>query len=110
MPAADAGLAIEAVSHDRDAPYMTDVDRAIVAYARKLTRAPAAVSADDVAALRAVGLSDREIYDVASIAGFFSYVNRVALGLGVPLESKWQEMAEAGFTAAKRRAGERPEG
>lgn len=105
MPASDAALAVEAVTHARHAAFMTHADIAVVAYVRKLTRTPAAMSSDDVTALRTVNLTDRSIYDVCSIAGFFSYVNRVALGLGVSLESNWEEMSEAGFLA-KRRAGE----
>lgn len=69
-------------------------DAAIVAFARKLTRAPSAVTQRDIAELRERGLSDREIYDVTSIAGFFAYVNRIAQGLGVPLEENWRDMLE----------------
>lgn len=69
-------------------------DAAIVAFVRKLTRTPAAVTETDIADLRAHGISDREIYDVTSIAGFFAYVNRIAQGMGVPLEENWRDMLE----------------
>ncbi|MFZ5481663.1 MAG: hypothetical protein ACOZNI_33175 [Myxococcota bacterium] len=38
---------------------------------------------DDVDALRAVGLDDAGVLQVAAIASFFNYVNRMADGLGV---------------------------
>lgn len=40
----------------------------------------------DLAPLRGVGLSDRDILDANLTASYFAYVNRVALGLGVALE------------------------
>jgi len=40
----------------------------------------------DVAALRAAGLGDREILDLAQVVAYFCYANRVATGLGAALE------------------------
>jgi uncharacterized protein YciW len=71
---------------------LADTDRAIVAYVRTLTRTPAMIAARDVARLQECGLTAREIYDVASIAALFGYLNRIALGLGVPLEQNWKEL------------------
>jgi NAD(P)H-hydrate epimerase len=62
---------------------------ALCAYARKLTRTPAAVREADVAALRQVGLDDRAIVDVNQVVAYFNYVNRVVEGLGVELEEHW---------------------
>lgn len=73
---------------------LADADAAIVAFVRKLTCSPSSMTEGDIAELRAQGFSDRVIYDVTSIAGFFAYVNRIAQGLGVPLEENWREMLE----------------
>src|SRR6266536_2049185 len=62
---------------------------ALCSYARKLTRAPAAVSEADVAALRRAGLDDRAIVDANQVVAYFNYVNRVVEGLGVELEERW---------------------
>jgi NAD(P)H-hydrate epimerase len=62
---------------------------ALCAYARKLTRTPAAVREADVAALRQVGLDDRAIVDANQVVAYFNYVNRVVEGLGVELEERW---------------------
>jgi len=58
-----------------------------VAYALKLTLAPAGMSQQDVENLRGVGLSDRAIHDAAGVVAYYNFVNRVALGLGVELET-----------------------
>ena len=54
-------------------------------YAEKLARAPSTVQRMDVDALRSAGMTDREIHDVAQVAAYFAYVNRIVLGLGVEL-------------------------
>jgi uncharacterized peroxidase-related enzyme len=61
--------------------------RAMLVYADKLTRTPGEMVASDVAALRAVGLDDRAIHDLCAIVAYFAFVNRIADGLGVELES-----------------------
>ncbi len=58
-------------------------ERALAAYADKLTRAPGEMAESDVAALRAQGFSDRDVLDVNMITGYFNFVNRIAAGLGV---------------------------
>ena len=58
-------------------------DRAMLAYADKLTRQPAAMSRADLEALHEVGFDDTAILQIAGITSFFNYVNRMADGLGV---------------------------
>ena len=58
-------------------------DAAILTYSLKLTRTPGAMGANDVAALRAAGLSEAEVFEVALLTGYFNYTNRVGVGLGV---------------------------
>lgn len=60
-------------------------------YALKLTERPSAMTADDVEALRQAGFDDRSILDINQIAGYYAYVNRLADGLGVELESRWAQ-------------------
>ena len=64
------------------------VDRAIVDYALKLTDSPASIERKDVEDLREAGLDDRAIHDLAAVVAYFAFVNRIADGLGVELESK----------------------
>lgn len=55
----------------------------IVRHADKLTSAPSAMTESDLGELRAVGLTDKDILDLTLIVGYFNFVNRIALGLGV---------------------------
>jgi uncharacterized peroxidase-related enzyme len=51
---------------------------AMLAFAHKLTAEPGQVADHDRAALRDAGFSDRDIWDIAAVAGFFNMSNRVA--------------------------------
>jgi len=51
---------------------------AMLEFAEKLTKSSATVSDVDRQALRDVGFSDRDIFDIASVAAFFNMTNRVA--------------------------------
>ncbi len=80
------GLA-ERVREGEEAPALTAREVAMVGYALKLTGDPGAVGASDVEALRAAGLSDREVLDLAQVIAYFCYANRIVLGLGAELEA-----------------------
>jgi len=60
--------------------------RAIVDYAAKLTRDPAAITPDDAAPLRAQGLSDLEILDLTHAVAMFAWANRLMQTLGEPAD------------------------
>ena len=63
----------------------------MLTYAVRLTREPASVGPADVDALREVGFDDRAILDICQVTAYYNYVNRLADGLGVELESSWSE-------------------
>ena len=52
--------------------------RALLAFAEKVTEDSHRIDDFDRDALRALGLSDRDIWDAANVAGFFNMTNRVA--------------------------------
>ena len=52
--------------------------RAMLDFAVRLTIEPWAVEDDDRDALRRAGFSERDIWDIAAVAGFFNMSNRVA--------------------------------
>jgi len=66
---------------------LTDAERAACAYARRLTVEPSSIRRDDIEALRDHGYDDRAVLDIAQVASYFAYANRIVLGLGVELES-----------------------
>lgn len=45
----------------------------------------------DVEKLQEEGFSDAAILDINQITGYFNFVNRLADGLGVELESYWHQ-------------------
>jgi uncharacterized peroxidase-related enzyme len=47
-------------------------------FAEKITKNSSEIEEVDRQALRDVGFSDRDIWDIANVAGFFNMTNRVA--------------------------------
>jgi alkylhydroperoxidase family enzyme len=82
---ADPAL-VQALATDPAAAVLPPVDRAILDYALKLTRAPRTMTRADVDALRGHGCSEAEIFEIAFTTAYFNYTNRVAEGLGVEPE------------------------
>ncbi len=56
-------------------------------YVEMLTMRPQEVSEEDIEALRSAGFTDRDIHDICEVAAYYAYVNRIADGLGVALET-----------------------
>lgn len=90
--AKDAPLA-DTVAANYRAAALTPRQRAMLDYALKVTRASAEVDDEDLAGLRAHGLSDEEIFDVTQIAAFFNYSNRAASALGMRPNPEFYTMA-----------------
>jgi uncharacterized peroxidase-related enzyme len=53
-------------------------ERAMIDFAVKLTGGPWLVEEEDRTRLRRAGFSERDIWDIAAVAGFFNMTNRVA--------------------------------
>ena len=56
---------------------------AMLTFAEKITKASFETTEDDRQALRDAGFSDRDIWDIANVAGFFNMTNRVASATGM---------------------------
>ena len=82
---------VHALAADYRQVNLPDAERAMLDFAEKLTRRPEDVRYADHLRLREVGFEDRAILDITQIIAYFSFVNRMALGLDVQLESigKW---------------------
>ena len=91
QPGEDHARFVEGLAHDYRALELPPVDRAILDYAVKLTRSPGDITPEDVVPLRAHGLDDVAIHDLVSVTAYFAFVNRIADGLGVTLEDRWEE-------------------
>jgi len=92
-PAGEAFAADIAAQGSEAAP--TPRLRALLQYVERVALQPASVTAEHVQELRAAGLDDRAIHDAAQIAAYFSYINRVADGLGVDLEPEMERERDA---------------
>lgn len=57
---------------------LTEKQRAMLDFAVLLTETPDRITDSDRSQLREVGFSDRDIFDIASVAAFFNMTNRVA--------------------------------
>ena len=51
---------------------------AMLTFAEKMTKASAEITEEDRDRPRAVGFTDRDIFDIASVTGFFNMSNRIA--------------------------------
>jgi uncharacterized peroxidase-related enzyme len=76
-----ASLARDGVEADLD-----ERDRAVVAYAEKLSTDVAAMTDADAGRLREVGFTDREIVDITLAAAARNYFSRALLALAVPVD------------------------
>lgn len=63
---------------------------ALLVFAEKLTDDCAAIGLEDIEELRFHGFDDRGISSCVQVVAYFNYINRIAEGLGVPLED-WIE-------------------
>lgn len=66
-------------------------DRKMLEYSVKLSREPWNIAETDVQTLRDAGFSNVGILDIVQVTGYYAYVNRLAEGLGVELESFWKD-------------------
>ena len=67
--------------------------RAMLDFAAKMTTSSAEIDEADRAALRQVGFSDRDIFDMAGVAGFYNMTNRVASAIDMRPNDEYHAQA-----------------
>ena len=65
---------------------ISDIDLVILEFAEKITLEPAKIRKADIDKLHDAGLDKQAVHDIAQVASYFSYVNRLADSLGIELE------------------------
>jgi uncharacterized peroxidase-related enzyme len=86
MEEEEADALVHAVARDwRSAP-LSKPDRALCEFAAKLAGRQREMSPADLDHLRTQGFGDRAIHDAVQVIGYFSYMTRLADGLGVEPE------------------------
>ncbi len=88
----DPILGEELVTNWRVAP-LTPRQRAMLEFAHLLTVASAEIEEADRAALRAHGLSDRDIWDLAAVTAFFNMSNRIASAVDMRPNTQYHAQA-----------------
>ncbi len=79
----DLAAAIEA---DFETADISAKRKAMLRYSLKLTLYPGEMEPSDVAKLRDEGFTDTDILHIAEVTAYYAYANRIADGLGIPLE------------------------
>jgi len=74
------------VAQDWRTAELAPAERALCAFAERLTLTPGAMTAGDLDALRAQGLDDHAVHDAIQVIAYFNYINRVADAVHVDLE------------------------
>ena len=78
---------LDAIESDWRSAGLSVQRTAMLTYVEKLTRTPGEMTELDVVALRDAGFTERDILDICTVAAYYAYVNRIADGLGVQLET-----------------------
>lgn len=73
---------------EEDNDILTEREKALCVYTRKLTKTPWEVTEEDIESLRKAGFDDTAILDVNQIVAYFAYANRTVLGLGVTTDGE----------------------
>lgn len=67
---------------------IADADKTMLSYVAKLTTAPATITPEDITTLHKAGFDNQGIHDMVQVCAYFNYVNRLADGLGIELETE----------------------
>ena len=71
---------------------LDESEKAVMQFAAKVVRDATSVTADDVESMRKHGLSEAEIFDVASAAAVRCFISKTADALGAQPDSKFSEL------------------
>lgn len=66
---------------------------AMLAFAEKITKASAETTEADRQALRDAGFTERDIFDIAAVTGFYNMSNRVASAVGMEPNAEYHAQA-----------------
>jgi alkylhydroperoxidase family enzyme len=74
---------VDAVCTDPETAPIPEREKALWRWLARLNDAPASVGEADVLALKALGWSERELYDAATVCAMFNFFNRWIEAAGV---------------------------
>jgi uncharacterized peroxidase-related enzyme len=85
----------ELMAQNYRAAALTKQQKAMLDFAVKLTESPASIEESDRQALRAAGWTDRDIWDIAAVAGFYNMSNRIASATDMKPNREYHYLARA---------------
>ena len=74
---------------------LSERERAMLDFAVKLTERPWEIEASDRARLQAAGFTDRDVWDISAVAGFFNMSNRIASATDMRPNSAYHAQARS---------------
>jgi uncharacterized peroxidase-related enzyme len=74
---------VDALSQDHRTAPISDAEHVMLEWVEQFTRDSTRLGPGDLDKLRAAGFTDQAILQIAIIAGWFNYANRIADALGV---------------------------
>lgn len=83
----------EQIAMNYRAADLSPKQKAMLDFSVKLTERPDTIEESDRQALRDVGFTDRDIWDIASVAAFFNMSNRVAAAVDMHPNDEYHAMA-----------------
>lgn len=89
---ADDPILGEILTKNYRAAQLSTKHKAMLDFAAKLTKHPDEIEQSDRAALRKAGFSERDIFDIASVIGFFNMSNRVGTALAMEPNVEYHSM------------------
>lgn len=85
----------ELMAQNYRAANLSKQQKAMLDFAVKLTESPASIEENDRQALRAAGWTDRDIWDIAAVAGFYNMSNRIASATNMKPNREYHYLARA---------------
>lgn len=73
---------------------LTPAERAMMAYAAKIARDASRVNAGEVEALKSLGFSDAEVFDIAAIASARAFLTKIMDALGAEPDAHFLDLEE----------------
>ncbi len=82
---------LRALANDPASANLDDVERAVVQYAAKVAEAPDTVTAQDIEHLRSLGLSNRDVFDIASAVAARLFFTAITDAVGARPDAAYRE-------------------
>jgi uncharacterized peroxidase-related enzyme len=74
---------VDAITRDHRTAQISEADHVMLEWVEQFTRDSTKLGPDDLDRLRRAGFTDQAILQIAVIAGWFNYANRIADAFGV---------------------------